>query len=118
MHIVKFFTTGFACSCGTKENTITGAQARRHTYLHARKHSPAIMLDCRGCSQECIDNVDRGKDADPEVWHHLDCPNHTMACCPGRETEETLSAGVTFNGEQSIPIEKADQIFNVFDRQS
>jgi hypothetical protein len=37
------------------------------------------------CTDACIAGEGMGPYADKSVWHHMDCPNHTTACCPGRK---------------------------------
>lgn len=37
--------------------------------------------DEQPCSMDCVMKVNMGPNADPDVWHHSDCPNHTTACC-------------------------------------
>lgn len=39
------------------------------------------------CSDDCRNRVGMGEHADRSVWHHIDCPNHTTACCPWRTTD-------------------------------
>lgn len=40
------------------------------------------------CTPECVDGVGMGTYADIEVWHHIDCPNHTIRCCSLPDEEE------------------------------
>ena len=44
--------------------------------------------DEQPCSMDCVMKVNMGPNADPDVWHHSDCPNHTTACCTINEDPE------------------------------
>lgn len=40
------------------------------------------------CTEDCRNHIGMGQHAEVSRWHHLDCPNHTSRCCPGREPGE------------------------------
>lgn len=78
MHILTTSSTEVRCTCGMREETKTGAEARRLAYHHAEYNAPSIVM--RNCTQECVDGVSMGEGADIN-WHHILCPNHSIDCC-------------------------------------
>ena len=49
---------------------------------------PDYVVAAQPCSMDCVMKVNMGPNADHDVWHHPDCPNHTTACCSINEDPE------------------------------
>jgi hypothetical protein len=97
-HIVVASVFRVHCTCGFFFNALTASETRRIAAIHASENRPSIIIKdereehvvnpLEGCTIECLGHDGMGKYADHSTWHHLDCPNHTTACCEGRLTEE------------------------------
>ena len=48
------------------------------------------------CTEDCKNKVGMAPHADQEVWHHTECPNHSISCCGANEPEE-FAPGTQFN---------------------
>ena len=46
----------------------------------------------RECTPECLANVGRMPGVQFPVWHHPDCPNHTISCCGINEQDPSWSS--------------------------
>lgn len=92
MHEIEVTALGATCTCGWSFQSLTGSEAQWVATKHAEKNRPSIIRDRRfdsiECSQECLHKEQMGEYADPAVWHHMNCPNHTSACCLGPVQEE------------------------------
>lgn len=48
------------------------------------------------CSEDCKNKVGLKEGADLDVWHHTECPNHSIKCCGANEPEDF--SDTTFGG--------------------
>lgn len=75
--------------CAVLDASLADAKALLSAIATAIAHEdPDYVVAAQPCSMDCVMKVNMGPDADPDVWHHSECPNHTSACCTINEDPE------------------------------
>ena len=75
--------------CAVLEASLADTEALLSAIATAiANNDPDYVVAAQPCSMDCVMKVNMGPNADHDVWHHPDCPNHTTACCTINEDPE------------------------------